>query len=218
MLRELELELGSNVPLSKVLCNRVAGAFGRFVETARYRHEYERYRERYDIDPSFEFNGPGITLYGRGDIVLGANSYIGRHSRIQAKDGTQVRIGENTAVSHYVFCYTQNRVADQDMSQAPNTNHELAVSEGDTMIGDDCWIGSFCFLTEGTSVGDNTVVGANAVVTDDLPPHSIAVGTPARVCQFKSYLSETEATELAAAYEDVLAPDVAERYGLERGT
>lgn len=212
MLRDLEEALVSHPATNALLFNTVTGALGRWLSAARYRREYERYRDQYDIHPEFRFNGPGITLYGDGDIELGAGSYIGRHSRIQAKGEQMVRIGENTAVSHYVFCYTQNRVADQNMSVAPNTNAALDVVEGETTVGDDCWIGAFTFLTEGVAVGDNTVVGANAVVTSDLPPHAIAAGTPARVRKFKSYLSEDEAGRLAAAFPDALADSVAEKY------
>lgn len=207
--RTLERLLVENSVTETLLFNELTGAVGRFFEAARYRREYDRYRDRYDVDPEFEFNGPGITLYGDGEIELGADSYIGRHSRIQSKDGQRVRIGDNTAVSHYVFCYTQNRIADQDMSDAVNTNDALAVSEGDTLVGENCWIGAFTFLTEGVSVGDNTVVGANAVVTDSLPPHCIAAGAPARVRAFKSYLDEERRRELAEQYADVLAPDLA---------
>ena len=213
MLQRLERALVDHPLTNAVLFNTVTGAVGEWLAAARYRREYDRYRERYDIDPEFRFNGPGITLYGDGEIELGADSYVGRHSRIQAKEGNAVRIGDNTAVSHYVFCYTQNRVADQDMSVAPNTNAGLDTASGETTIGDDCWIGAFTFLTEGTAVGDNTVVGANAVVTDDLPPHAIAAGAPARVRRFKSYLSEAEAGELAASYSGALAAGVAEEYG-----
>jgi len=33
----------------------------------------------------------------------------------------------------------------------------------------------------GVTIGDDTVVGAGAVVTSDLPPGVLALGTPARV-------------------------------------
>jgi acetyltransferase-like isoleucine patch superfamily enzyme len=215
----IERAVASNPLTEAILFNGVTGSLGRLFESARYRREYARYRERYDIHPEFRFNGPGITMYGDGTIDLGAGSYIGRHSRIQAKDGQQVRIGDNTAVSHFVFCYTKNWIADQDMgaldhdmSVATSPKDALAVSEGDTLVGDNCWIGAFVFLTEGVSVGDNTVVGANAVVTNTLPPHAIAAGTPARVQKFKSYLTDDEKRELATEHADVLSANLAEEY------
>ena len=212
MIRTLERAVTSNRLLESLLFNEFTGAVADYVAAARRHRQYDHYRDRYDVHPEFRFNGPGITLYGDGEIELGEDSYIGRHSRIQSKAGNTVRIGSNTAVSHYVFCYTQNRVADQDMSVAVNRNEHLAVREGDAEIGDDCWVGAFTFVTEGSSIGDNTVVGANAVVTDDLPPHCIAAGAPARVRRFKSYLDDETAAELAANYEHVLADDLAAKF------
>jgi len=214
MIRTLERTVTSNGLLQSVLFNEFTGAVADYIAAARRHRQYDDYRDRYDVHPDFRFNGPGITLYGDGTIELGEDSYIGRHSRIQSKNGNAVRIGDNTAVSHYVFCYTQNRVADQDMSVALNRNDHLAVREGDVEIGDDCWIGAFTFVTEGSSIGDNTVVGANAVVTADLPPHCIAAGAPARVRRFKSYLDDDAAAELARDYPGVLADDLAATYDL----
>ncbi len=198
----------SNGITNRLLFNQLTGAVGEYVEAARKHSQYAGYRGRYDIDPEFEFLGPGTLLYGKGEITLGRNSYIGRHSRIQSKSGQAVRIGENTAVSYYVHVFTQNRVADQDMSEHLNRNEHLAASRGDVNIGDNCWIGAMTFVTEGCDIDDNTVVGANSVVTRDLPPFCIAAGVPARVRKFKSCLDEDEAAELAEDHRDALTPEL----------
>ena len=48
-------------------------------------------------------------------------------------------------------------------------------------IGEDVWLGAGATVLGGVTVGDGCVVGAGAVVTKDLPPYSVAVGTPAKV-------------------------------------
>lgn len=214
MIERVEDALVSNRFLYRILFNDVTGAIAEYVEAARKRHRYREYRDRYDVDPDFEFRGPGIELYGPGVIELGKHSYIGHHSRIQSKSDAAVRVGDNTAISHYVFIYTENRVPDQDMGRTRNRNHCLDVRLADVTVGDDCWIGAFTFLTEGTTICENAVVGANSVVTDDLPPHCIAAGTPARVRQFKSYLDEKRKQSLANEYRDVLSEKLRTRYGL----
>ncbi|OMP84825.1 putative acetyltransferase [Diplodia seriata] len=48
-------------------------------------------------------------------------------------------------------------------------------------IEDDCWIGGQVVILPGVTVGRGCTVGAGAVVTRDVPPYSVAVGSPARV-------------------------------------
>lgn len=54
-------------------------------------------------------------------------------------------------------------------------------SRGPTSIGDNVWCGAHVVITSGVTVGERSVIGANAVVTDSIPPFSVAVGAPARV-------------------------------------
>ena len=50
-----------------------------------------------------------------------------------------------------------------------------------TLIGDDVWIGAQAILMQGVEVGTGAVIGAGAVVTRDVEPYEIVVGSPARV-------------------------------------
>jgi maltose O-acetyltransferase len=48
-------------------------------------------------------------------------------------------------------------------------------------IGRNVWLGGGVIVCPGVTIGDDTVVGAGSVVTRDLPPGVLAVGSPARV-------------------------------------
>ncbi len=48
-------------------------------------------------------------------------------------------------------------------------------------IGDYVWIASDVTVLRGVSIGDHCVVGARSLVGDDIPAHSLAFGSPARV-------------------------------------
>lgn len=48
-------------------------------------------------------------------------------------------------------------------------------------IEDDCWIGVNTVVMPGITIGKGAIIGANSVVTKDVPPYSVAVGSPARV-------------------------------------
>lgn len=43
------------------------------------------------------------------------------------------------------------------------------------------WIGSRSMILKGVTVGEGAIVGALSVVTEDVPPHSVVAGSPARV-------------------------------------
>ena len=58
---------------------------------------------------------------------------------------------------------------------------ELTVYFKPVVIGKRVWVGANSMILPGVTIGDGCVIGASSVVTRDLPPHSVAVGNPARV-------------------------------------
>lgn len=48
-------------------------------------------------------------------------------------------------------------------------------------IGDHVWIGIRCSILEGVTIGRHAVVAAHSVVKEDVPPYSLAAGTPAKI-------------------------------------
>ncbi|KAK9478971.1 trimeric LpxA-like protein [Lipomyces japonicus] len=48
-------------------------------------------------------------------------------------------------------------------------------------IGNDCWLGGNVTVLPGITIGDGVTVGAGSVVTKDVPPYTVVVGSPARV-------------------------------------
>ena len=101
------------------------------------------------------FIGIGTCIAGPGNVKIGKRCLIAAHSGIFANNHT----------------YTDplKYIADQEVT-----------CEGIT-IEDDCWLGHAVTVTDGVTIGKGSVIGAGAVVTKDIPPYSIAVGTPARV-------------------------------------
>lgn len=54
-------------------------------------------------------------------------------------------------------------------------------SAGSVKIGNNVFIGQKSILLKGVTIGDNVIIGAGSIVTHDIPPNSVAVGSPARV-------------------------------------
>lgn len=152
----------------------------RYLNTSNELYEQQKLRGKYDIHPTFIFNGEKILMYGDGKIIIGENSYIGRHSSIQATQGYQVRIGKNCKIGPCFKIWTQTSNVDNDFNISP-----IKEKIGDIIIGNAVWIGANVVISPGVTVGDNSIIGANSVVTKDVPPYAIVGGVPAKIIRFK---------------------------------
>lgn len=52
-------------------------------------------------------------------------------------------------------------------------------------IGNDVWTGAGVTILKGVTVADGAILGAGALVTKDVPPYAIAIGSPARVLRYR---------------------------------
>lgn len=55
----------------------------------------------------------------------------------------------------------------------------------ESVVGNDVWIGCNAVIMRGVTIGDGAVIGANSVVTKDVPPYAIVVGSPARIIKYR---------------------------------
>ena len=101
------------------------------------------------------------------DIHPGAT--IGR--RVFIDHGTGVVIGETAIVGEDVLIYQQvtlGGVSTTKGKRHPTIEEKVVIGAGAKILGN-------------ITIGESSKVGANSVVIKDVPPHSTAVGIPARV-------------------------------------
>ena len=112
-----------------------------------------------------------------GTISIGSNTNIGINTAIYS--GKSVVIGNNIlfAASCYIFGDAPHR---SDRLDIPIIQQGQEPCRGIT-IGDGAWIGAGVKILDGVRIGHDAIIGAGSMVTKDIPPLSIAVGTPARV-------------------------------------
>ncbi|ELZ97033.1 acetyltransferase [Haloferax mucosum ATCC BAA-1512] len=110
------------------------------------------------------------------DVLVGTNTVI---------DG-RVEIGSGVSLQTGVYIPTHTTIGD-DVFIGPRavlTNDPVPVRAEVDMAGptieDDVSIGANATILPGVTVGEGSFVAAGAVVTDDVPPHTLAVGVPAR--------------------------------------
>jgi acetyltransferase-like isoleucine patch superfamily enzyme len=101
------------------------------------------------------FIGEGSVIRGQGGVVVGDNVLFGPRVQVLAVD--------------HVFTDPSRPIMDQGIT---------AVG---IRIEDNCWIGAGAIILDGITIGRGSCIGAGAVVTQSVPAHSLAVGTPARV-------------------------------------
>lgn len=57
--------------------------------------------------------------------------------------------------------------------ECPNNN----VCSGDIVIGSDVWIGMDSIIFSGVNIGHGAVIGARSIITKDVPPYAVVVGS-----------------------------------------
>lgn len=76
----------------------------------------------------------------------------------------------------------------------------------ETVIGHEAYVGVGSFVRRGVTIGDGAVIGARSVVTRDVPPFAIAVGSPARVQRLRFSETLIERFQKLAWWRYDLAP------------
>jgi acetyltransferase-like isoleucine patch superfamily enzyme len=108
-------------------------------------------------------------------IRIGCDSLVGEYSVIRGQGG--VIIGDRVYTSPFTQIIAVNHVFDD-----PNRPFvEQGITAEGIVIEDDVWLGAGAIITDGVRVGKGAVVAAGAVVTNDVPPHTVVGGVPAKV-------------------------------------
>ena len=108
-------------------------------------------------------------------ITIGENCFIGELNVMRGQGG--ITLGDKVFTGPMVQILAVNHVfADPDVPIA-----DQGITAQGIVIEDDVWLGASAIVVDGVRVGRGSVVGAGSVVTRDLPPYSVAVGSPAKV-------------------------------------
>ncbi len=173
-------------------------------------------------------HGNVLEMLDEGRLEIGPGALLEPGVWLTAPGEARIRIGEGTFLnlgvmiaamelvdigSHCMFangCFVTDGNHRFDDPALPVTWQGFT-SKGTTRIGDNVWCGANVVVTSGVSIGERCVIGANSVVTTDLPPFSIAAGSPARVLKSVEYGALETDVDIAQAPvapdEPRLAPD-----------
>ena len=118
---------------------------------------------------------------GLGDVTIGENSNVNSGTVIYSGNG--VTIGSNVLIAaNCTFAPTNHEYARRDI---PIREQRFKPSKGGIVIEDDVWIGSNCVLLDGAILRKGCILGANSLVTGELEPYSVNVGSPAKLLKYR---------------------------------
>lgn len=119
---------------------------------------------------------PTTSFFARPESAeIGDNVFLGEGFHISV--ALSLKIGDGVVAGPRLIIMG----GDHDMTQIGKRLHQ--VREGNNLpvvIEKDVWIGARVTILKGVTVGEGAVLGAGSVVTKDIPPYAIAVGSPAR--------------------------------------
>ncbi len=140
----------------------------------------------------------GVHALVREHTVTGSDCVIGSGTIIEG----HVQMGNSVVLQSGVFIPTDTVLGDRVFigPRAVLTNDRYPLRRRreyrsqPPVLEDDVTVGANATLLPGVRVGEGAMVGAGAVVTRDVPPWTIALGTPARFKDLSPALRERNAT------------------------
>lgn len=165
-------------------------------------------REPVQVHGRFEYEGPAWIFSHRvKNCSLGAFTFFnaaGQTSAYCCRFGRYCQVGESSVLGppehptdwfsshpfafgrpgHLPSMYRQPEFARLAPEAADDTGW-AAQMPNETRIGHEVYIGTGCFVKRGVSIGDGAMLGARSVVTRDVPPYAVVVGSPARIVRLR---------------------------------
>ena len=161
----------------------------------------DRERRRSLLEAILGSVGARTVLLSPFHAGFGSNVHIGDdfvgNVNLTFVDDIEIRIGNEVMIGPSVTLTTTGHPVHPDLRV------DFRRFSQPIVIEDKAWIGSNVVVLPGVTIGYGAVVGAGSVVTRDIPPMTVAVGTPCRVLR---QVTDDDLV-LAGARSDRFRPD-----------
>lgn len=115
---------------------------------------------------------PHVVIYGAENVKLGERVSIGEFTHVWGNAG--ISIGDDTLIA--AGCQITTLSHDEGAKIYRDTLRSAPIS-----IEANVWLGYGVRVMPGVTIGANSIIGAGSVVTRNIPPNVVAVGSPAKV-------------------------------------
>ncbi len=138
-----------------------------------------------------------IMVEPTSSLSIGERVIIMDHTRIMAKRGGEILIGNNVNIGRYCIISSWYKIVIEDnvlfssmiwitdhqheFDLRSPVNHSNSNNLKPIIIKSGTWIGNKVTIMQGVTIGKNCVIGANSVVTKNIPDGCVAAGVPAKI-------------------------------------
>lgn len=112
-------------------------------------------------------------------IIIGNNVNIESDCHISAINNVTIDDGVLIASFVYISDHSHGNISKEMLQTSPI--HRPLISKGPIHICKNVWLGERVCVLPNVTIGEGSIIGANSVVTKDIPPFSVACGSPAKV-------------------------------------
>lgn len=129
------------------------------------------------IGPASDLHSPLSIHNAQRDythLTIGQQCHVGQEVFLDLCDA--IILEDCVTISMRVMILTHT-----DVGKSPLRESNLPPRHLPVVIKRGAYVGAGVIILQGVTIGERSVIGAGAVVVDSIPPHSIAVGVPARV-------------------------------------
>ena len=122
--------------------------------------------------------------HNEGSIRLKIGKNVQVNDSVHIVSGISVILEDNVLIASKVFISdcSHGSYGNNDFHDSPvtiPTNRDLHYKA--VKICQNAWLGEFVCVLPGVTIGEGSIIGTMSVVTKDIPPYCIAVGSPAKV-------------------------------------
>lgn len=113
---------------------------------------------------------PSAKIWAPWNLTMHDHSCLSHHVDCYSVD--KIELGPHVTVSQYSYLCT----ASHDFTQ-----RRMPLVTAPISIGAYAWVTADVFIGPGVTVGEGAVIGARSTVMRDVPPWTVAAGSPARI-------------------------------------
>lgn len=138
-------------------------------------------------EANIELIVPNIKNVGKWSYCQSDTVIINSETKIGAfcSFGPRVVLGHGKHPMNYISTSPYFYFEKLGFKNKKQVSHEEFWDLEPIEIGNDVWIGDGVFVKNGVKIGDGAIIGARTVVTKDVPPYAIVVGTPSTILRYR---------------------------------